>query len=161
MASLSRLIYVVPLLAIWLVAGPEWFAVYLIAIYLLDRSLSSVKLTLVATLPSLIWLGLSVATGNRELYFPFSIFLATQTGFAYSSADVWRGTVFSLFVLGGFLVVRSLQDASSTVLLLEFGVALTILQIALLMYLASRRGILTGITLAAIASVAGFVGLAI
>ena len=111
-------------------------------------------------IPCSVWLVLANVTGNRELYFPFAMYVM-----AFMVSRLWqkgRGVA----VLGGilcgvfFLTIRWLQNASMSVLLVEGVVAAGIL-IAICLYYRqgldrgwSRMVILLGASLLAYAGLA-------
>lgn len=160
MSKVSFFLFALLILAVALLfGGPEWFTVCGVAILVLNCPLP--KRSIVITLPSFVWLGLSYATENRELYFPFTIYLATLAGLIYSRHTISRGTLAGLLVVAVFMTVRLLQSAPAYVLLLEFGVALAILQFSLIACSPARRRFLGDIAVAAIASVAAFGSLAL
>jgi hypothetical protein len=74
-------------------------------------------------MPAAIWLGLCTLTGNRELFFPYAMYVM-----AFMVSRLWergRGTAImgGIFCGGLFLFIRWLQNATMSVLLVEGVVA--------------------------------------
>ena len=85
-----------------------------------------------AIAPGLVWLAAAGATGDRRLYFCYSMY------FAVRMAGL-RGGAAGAAMVALFLAIRALQTAPGAVLLEEALVAAAILWIALLLHRAARR----------------------
>ena len=111
----------------WAVVGAAAFAV----LWLVDFSPLSVLLT-VGT--SIFWLALFHWTGDRRLFFPYSMQFAVQ------AACLVRGRVSMPAVIGGggivlvFTVIRIIQSATLHVLTVELIVAAAVLAICSYLY---------------------------
>lgn len=81
--------------------------------------------------PSLVWLALFRGTGNRELFFPFTMYLASLLSLRLAGGRVWQGVAAGGIVVAVFLAIRASQQASMRVLGVEFGVAAVILALVL------------------------------
>lgn len=140
--------------------GPPWTLLMMLA--MLAQVAVGVRLAPLALLaPSLAWLVTFRATGNRELFFPFAMHLATFVALlgsdragGQSSHDTehapnrhprHRSSALLHGLLGGggmvatFLAIRALQAASPRVLAVESVVALVILAVATLAIATSGR----------------------
>ncbi len=83
--------------------------------------------SLAMVVPSLVWLALFRVTGNRELFFPFTIHLASLVALRVGRDNLWRGMAGGGLIGGLFLVIRALQQASVKVLGVESVVTALIL----------------------------------
>lgn len=110
-------------------------------------------------LPSLGWLAAFWATGNRELFFPFSMYLAAHAALTVSHRGTIARWVMGGLVVAAFLVIRVLQAATPRVLAVE-AVAAAVILAAVCLVLARRdRSLLGDGLLLAGASAAAFVAL--
>ena len=113
---------------IW--GGWPWTAIGGTAIAVLAGvDLRPASLTMAA--PSLVWLALFQATGNRELFFPFTIHLASLVALRLGWENLWRGMAGGGLIGGFFLIIRALQQASVKVLGVESVVTALILGLVL------------------------------
>ncbi|MCE9629633.1 MAG: hypothetical protein K8S94_02785 [Planctomycetia bacterium] len=109
-------------------------------------------------LPSLCWLAAFWLTGNRELFFPYTMYLAAHAALSASSRGLFPACVAGGLVVATFLVIRSLQSATPRVLAIEAvaaGVILAATCIALVRRSRSLRDdglILTAASVAALMS---------
>jgi hypothetical protein len=98
--------------------GWPWTAISATAIGVLAVvDLRPAALAMVA--PSLVWLALFRATGNRELFFPFTIHLASLVALRLGRENLWRGMAGGGLIGGLFLMIRASQQASVKVLGVE------------------------------------------
>ena len=118
--------------------GPPWTVIGVVAI--VAQMLGGVSIgSLALVLPSLCWLGLAHATGNRELFFPYTMYLASCValrGFDRSGSTALLG---GGAIVGVFMIIRILQQATPRVLTVEFAVAAAILALVLNAEAWSRR----------------------
>ena len=84
---------------------------------------------------SLLWLVAFQASGNRELFFPYTMHLAACAALAAARRGGLAGWLGGGAVVAAFLVIRVLQQATGRVLAVEFLVAAAILAAVL----AARR----------------------
>ena len=90
------------LLAIILVVGGRpWAAICLVALVIQVLTEPQADKTTVGLAPCIAWLVLFRITGNRELFFPFSMYLAS-----YASL-LMAGRILMLGVVGGAAVVAA------------------------------------------------------
>lgn len=82
--------------------------------------------------PSLAWLAASVATGNRELFFPYAMQLAAVVLCRLSGRGAAWGLAGGGIVGAVFLAIRVAQQATPRVLAVECAVAAAILAAAAL-----------------------------
>jgi len=102
--------------------GPAWVGVVVPAIFVEVYCGSQLR-SLGMLLPACLWLVLCTLTGNRELFFPFAMYVM-----AFMVSRLWeRGP--GVAAMGGFfcgilfLFIRWLQSATTSVLLVEGVVA--------------------------------------
>jgi hypothetical protein len=82
--------------------------------------------SLLLVVPSLIWLVLFRVTGNRELFFPYTMFLATGVAVRAVERSPWLGMLGGGAVVTAFMVIRVLQNATTRVLAVELVIAAAI-----------------------------------
>jgi hypothetical protein len=122
--------------------GPPWTVIGAIAV--VAQTLGGVRIDSLALLvPSLAWLALSHATGNRELFFPYTMYLASCVALRDSQRATQRsaglGPLGGAAIVATFMVIRILQQATARVLTVEFAVAAAILALVLVARSWSRR----------------------
>ena len=144
-------------LAFW--GGPVWISIVVPAL-LIEVYCGSQLHSLGMLIPCSAWLVLSNVTGNRELYFPFAMYVM-----AFMVSRLWekgrRVAALGGFLCGGFfLTIRWLQQASMSVLFVEGVVAAGILILLCVYYKQglgnewSRMASLVGASLLAYAGLA-------
>jgi hypothetical protein len=143
-----------------LVGGPAWAALCAIAlaaqIFAVRRTSS---LTLIAC--SLSWMILSRLTGNRQLFFPYTMSLATVVFFQLCDQNVWRGVFGAITMLAAFFVVRIQQHASAHVLFIEFLAAASILAFAMIAHGLSRQNLGSRIVITSLVALLAFLSLVV
>jgi hypothetical protein len=140
--------------------GPPWTLLAMIA--LLAQIATDLRLGPLALLvPSLAWLALHRVTGDRELFFPFAMYLATFVALLAAARGTWRGLLAGGIVVAAFLAIRWLQDASPRVLAVEAAVALVILAVAVTAYAASGKRDAVAPAILFLASLAAYASLAL
>jgi len=121
--------------------GPPWTVIGALAVVLL--ALGGIRIeSLAIVVPSLAWLALSHTTGNRELFFPYTMYLAScvaMRGSDRADRAEWLGPLGGAAIVAVFLVIRILQQATLRVLAVEFVVAAAILALVLVACSWSRR----------------------
>jgi len=121
--------------------GPPWTVIGALAVVLL--ALGGIRIeSLAIVVPSLAWLALSHTTGNRELFFPYTMYLAScvaMRGSDRADRAEWLGPLGGAAIVAVFLVIRILQQATLRVLAVEFVVAAAILALVLVACLWRRR----------------------
>jgi predicted neutral ceramidase superfamily lipid hydrolase len=143
-----------------LLGGPPWAAlcaIALVALVFTDRRTSS--LALIAS--SMTWVVLSRLTANRQLFFPFTMSLASIVFVQLCDRNFWRGVFGGVAVLAAFFVVRTQQHASARVLFIEFIVATSILGFAMIAYSVSPRHVVSRIVITIVVSLLAFFSLLI
>jgi hypothetical protein len=142
--------------------GPAWVVIGVLAFC--GQAAAGVRLAPLAILvPALGWLALSRGTGNRELFFPYCIYLASHVAvaltprvaraeaprvagaeaprsFGASLSRSFRAALGGGLVVAAFLAVRVLQRAGPRVLAVESIVAVAILAVVLAAAARLRRG---------------------
>jgi len=106
--------------------GPPWTLVGGVAFVLLAFAGSSVESLLLAA-SSLAWLAASIATGDRELFFPYAMQLAAVALCGLAKRGPAWGLAGGGMVAAAFLAVRVAQQAAPRVLAVEGAVAAAIL----------------------------------
>lgn len=110
--------------------GPPWTVIGVVAVVV--QTLGGVRVdSLAFIVPSLAWLALSHATGNRELFFPYAIYVASAVAVTAAGRPTWLGPVGGAGIVVTFMVIRILQQATVRVLAVEFVVAAAILALVL------------------------------
>lgn len=110
--------------------GPPWVILGVLAC--LGQIMADFRLSsLLPLVPALVWVVAVSATGNRELFFPYAIYLAAHVVVAVWPLGVTRAAAGGAGLVGAFLVIRLLQQATPRVLAVEAAVAAVILLAAL------------------------------
>lgn len=139
--------------------GWEWAllcSIVLLALWRADFQAASV---LASVAVSMLWLALYVWTGDRRLFFPYSMQLAVQM------SCLLRGRVERAAAAGGggiiavFLAIRIAQSATAGVLFVEFLVAVLAMAISLPVYARSSNSRKSRIFAGALGSALAFAGL--
>ena len=110
--------------------GPPWTVIGAMAV--VAQTLGGTRIeSLAFVMPSLVWLALSHATGNRELFFPYTMYLASCVALRDSQQatqrPAWLGPLGGAAIVAAFMVIRILQQATLRVLAVEFVIAAAIL----------------------------------
>jgi hypothetical protein len=148
------------LVTVHILGGPPWVVLGVLAF--LAQILADFRLApLLRLAPAAIWAVAHAATGNRELFFPYAIYLA-----AHVAWELWpRGPLQAASGGGGiaaaFLVIRVLQHATPRVIAVELAVAAAILVVVNAAIAASRGRPFVGWVIPPLASLAAYAGLAI
>ena len=122
--------------------GPPWTVIGAIAV--VAQTLGGVRIeSLALMVPSLVWLALSHATGNRELFFPYTMYLASCVALRDSQRATQRaaglGPLGGAAIVAAFMVIRILQQATVRELVVEFVVAAAILALVVVAGSGIRR----------------------
>ena len=118
--------------------GPPWTVIGALAV--VAQTFGGVRLeSLALVAPSLLWLALANATGNRELFFPYTMYLASCVAVGAAARSRWSGPLGGGLVVAAFMIIRILQQATIRVLAVEFVVATAILAFVLVAVSWGRR----------------------
>jgi hypothetical protein len=142
-----------------LFGGPPWVAlgvVACIAQVMVDFRLRP----LLNIVPALGWLAASRATGNRELFFPYAMYLAAHVASQFAGRGWKPVAAAGGTVVAAFLAIRVLQDATLQVLAVELVVAVAILAAVTALLAATGKRPWDEVVLATLASFAAYAGLA-
>jgi hypothetical protein len=143
--------------------GPPWTVVAAIAFAVLgvagSRQDGAWRKLVWLILPSLVWLVTFWATGNRELFFPFTMYLAAHAALTVSVRGVIPACAAGGLVVAAFLVIRVLQAATPNVLAVEAVAAGVILATTCLVLVRRDRSLFGDGLILALASAAAFVSL--
>jgi hypothetical protein len=148
------------LAACFLLAGPPATVLGMLAVWaqlLVDGRVRSLGLLV----PSLGWLVASAATGNRELFFPYAMYLAGFVSVRLAARAAWLAGLGGAAVVAAFLVIRILQAASWKVLFVESAAAAMILAVLVVVALRCRRGSPAEAAVVAAGSLAAYAALAL
>jgi hypothetical protein len=162
--SPSLTVFLVGEVALLLVAqavgGAPWTLVAMVAVVTLSLSGPDVE-SLACAASALIWLVAFHVTGDRELFFPYSMHLAAATICRTGGHGATAAIVAGAAVAATFLGVRVWQQASAQVLAVECAVVAAIVGVAGLLggWLPRTRANQAAITAAA--AVAAYAGLAL
>jgi hypothetical protein len=164
MAPLGLIVVEVVFLALAHVAGgPPWTVVAAIpcaVLGLAGRPQIRDRLALAwLILPSLGWLAAFWAGGNRELFFPFAMYLAAHAALTTSGRGPGPAYAAGGLVVAVFLVIRTSQAATPRVLAVEAGAAGVILAATCLALVRRNRSFAGDGLILALASAAAFVSL--
>lgn len=148
------------LAATHLYGGPPWTLLGMIAFF--AQIAAGFRLRqLVLLVPSLAWLALFHDTGNRELFFPFAMYLATHVALILAARDRWQGCLGGGIVIGAFMMIRVFQAASTKVLAVELVVATAILAIAISAHALAEKRPASAAAITVAASLAAYASLAL
>ena len=103
-----------------IIGGLPWACISVFGICILIAYGANWREVLLLMLPAMFWLGVFHFTGDRRMFFPFSILFAAS----FALRANWPATM-GIMVL--FLVARILQDATFKVLAVEVLVAVAVL----------------------------------
>lgn len=148
------------LAACFLLAGPPATVLGMLAVWaqlLVDGRVRSLGLLL----PSLGWLVASAMTGNRELFFPYAMYLAGFVAVRLAARAAWQASLGGSAVVAAFLVIRILQAATWKVLFVETAAAAVILAVLVVVALRCRRGSPAEAAVVAAGSLAAYAALAL
>jgi len=142
-ARLSFIVVEVLFLAIAHVyGGPPWAIIGMVAFIaqIFTQTIGGFRAeSLLLVVPSLLWLGLFHATGNRELFFPYTMYLASGVTLRSAERSPWLALCGGGVVVAAFMIIRILQNATSRVLAVELVIAVVILAFVLAALAWSRK----------------------
>ena len=145
--------------------GTPWAIVGMIAFIaqIFTQVFSGIRAeSLLLVVPSLIWLALFRVTGNRELFFPYTMFLATGVAVRAVERTPWLGVLGGSAVVTAFMVLRIVQNATSRVLAVELVIAAAILACAVAARsMSERQTILRDAAIVAVSSLLAYASLAL
>jgi len=148
------------LAAAHLYGGPPWTLLGMLACF--AQIAADFRVTPLARLiPSLAWLALFRVTGNRELFFPFAMYLATYVALIVAARWPRRAWIAGALMVATFLLIRMLQAASTRVLAVECVVALAILAAAITTFTATGRRPSVTVAVVSASSLAAYAALAL
>lgn len=141
--------------------GWEWVAPCLIVLARLSRQRFTVAEVLATAGAGLAWLVLFHFTGNRELYFPYTMQYAVQMTMLAYGGRLWMAGLGGVLIVAVFTVVRLLQAATAAVLAVELFVAAGIIAIAIAACESGRGKAASRLAAAVLGSLIAFAGLAL
>ena len=109
----------------------------------------------------LAWLGLYCLTGDRRLFFPYTIQFAIQAICWLDGRVRHTAIIGSVAGIGLFTVIRVLQSATLSVLVVEWMVAVAVLSLIAALWRQSSRTSVARLTLSALGGLLALAGLAL
>jgi hypothetical protein len=100
-------------------------------------------------------------SGDRELFFPFAMYLASHVALGFSQRNIWLASLGGGGIVAAFMTIRVLQNATFRVLAVELVVAVAILAVALVAHAWSRKQAASDALIVAGASLLAYVSLSI
>ena len=113
----------------WL-GGPPWTALGAVAV-VVQAFARPQPVRLLLLLPAVVWLGLFRLSGDREFFFPYAMALTAFVSLPLAARAIWPGWLAGGLMVGSFLLIRVMQQASGRVLAVELAVAVAILVLVL------------------------------
>jgi hypothetical protein len=145
--------------------GPPWAIVGMVAFIaqIVTQTFNGFRTDALAlVVPSLLWLAFFRGTGNRELFFPYTMYLASGVAVRAAERSPWLGLGGGGLVVAVFMIIRVLQNATSRVLAVELVIAAAILAFALAARAWSRtHTIAQDVALVAVSSLLAYASLAL
>ncbi len=151
---------IVFLVAAHLLGGPPWVAIGVLACVMQIAGDFRLR-SLLGIAPALAWAAMHHATGNRELFFPYSMYLAAHVAGQCAGRGWMAATTAGGMIAVAFLAIRCLQSATLPVLAVEFAVAAVILAAVVSSLTATGKRPVAAVAVAALASFAAYAGLAL
>jgi multisubunit Na+/H+ antiporter MnhF subunit len=100
-------------------------------------------------------------SGDRELFFPYTMYLASHVALGFSQRNVWLASLGGGGLVAAFMAIRVLQNATERVLAVELIVAVAILAFALVAHAWSRKQAVSDAAIVAGASLLAYASLSI
>ena len=140
--------------------GPSWVALGVLAFA--GQVAADFRLRpLIGFLPAAGWIAAHQLTGNRELFFPYAMALATHLAGQFVGRGRLAAAVAGGLVVASFLGIRILQAATAEVLAVELAVAAAILVAVVAVLPAALKRPWGAAVVTILASLAAFLGLAL
>ena len=141
--------------------GWEWAAPALITLFVLWRRGAGLLEICWALAPGAFWLALFVVTGDRRLYFCYTMLYAVQLARLFGVRGRGQAIGVGSVVIAAFLAIRIWQDATAAVLLVELLVAAGVLALGVVWRGGQAESPAQRAVLSLAASLAAFAGLAL
>lgn len=146
--------------AVQLLGGPAWVALAVLACC--AQIIADFRLAPLLLLgPAVGWAAWHHVSGNRELFFPYGMFLAAHAAGQFAARSRAAAGLAGGTIVAAFLVIRALQRATPGVLAVESVVATVILAAVVVVQPAAARRPAAALLVAALASLAAYLGLAL
>jgi bacteriorhodopsin len=158
----SLTLFVVAALALFftaLFAGGQPWAVMVLIVLVVHAYADRRYVSLALIIPAFSWLAFFRMSGNRELFFPYSMYLAAHVAVLFDKRSGWSGAFGGMLIVAVFLALRYFQLATWPVLMLELAVAAGILSIILLANAMSPNDSRLRLFIAVAASGLAYIGL--
>lgn len=161
-SSIRLLITAGILLVLALCIGDRyWATICLVALVFQVLIEPQATTTIAGIAPCFLWLVVFRVNGNRELFFPFSAYLAAYTSLLLANRILLLGVFGGGTVLGAFAGIRAMQSATKDILGVELTVAGAIMTLVLAAYSSSPRNSAARIVISILASLLAYAALAI
>lgn len=148
------------LVAVHVLGGPPWVALGVLAVT--AQVVADFRVgPLVGLAPAVGWAALHHATGNRELFFPYSMALAAHLAGQFTSRGRATATAAGGLAVAAFLAIRLTQRATAGVLAVELAVAAAILAVTVVVLERTSPRPWARVAVATAASLAAYAGLAL
>lgn len=148
------------LVAAHLLGGPPWVALGVLAV--IGQIVADFRLRpLLGLVPAAGWMAAHHLSGNRELFFPYAMTLATHLAGQFVDRGRGAAAVAGGLLVAAFLAIRVMQDATARVLAVEAAVAAAILALAVAVLPAAARRPWGLVAAAIMASLLASAGLAL
>jgi hypothetical protein len=138
------------------IGGWPFAAISLAVLVVLSRGAFDATTVLLTAGVGMLWLGLFLFTGDRRLFFPFTIQFALQAAFQRRPAFLGCAGI-----VGVFLMIRMVQGATLEVLLVELAVAAAVVGVSMSAYMRTSGGWISRLGWAGFGSFLAFLGLAL
>lgn len=146
--------------AVGYLGGPHWAALGVLACC--GQMLADFRARSLACLaPAAAWAAAHHLSGNRELFFPFAMFLAAHAAGQFAARSRTAAAIAGAAVVAAFMAVRVAQGAGGRVLAVELVVAVVILAAVLAALAVAGRRPAALAAISALASGLAFAGLAL
>jgi len=140
--------------------GPAWVGLGVLAC--IAQVAADFRLPpLLGLVPALGWVAAHHATGNRELFFPYAMYLAAHVAGQCARRGWPAAFSAGAVVVAAFLAIRGFQGATSRVLAVELAVAGAILAAVVVAVMTAAKRPWAKAVVAVLASLAAYAGLAL
>lgn len=148
------------LAAAHVLGGPTWVALGVVAC-VAQACAEFRAAALVPLFPAIFWAAAHRVTGDRELFFPFAMFLSAHAAGQFAARGRPAAGLAGGAIVAAFLAIRTAQRATLGVLAVELAVAFVILAAVVAIGPAAARRPAAAVAVSVLASLAAYLGLAL